>query len=396
MKLGIFINQAFYDFKGQISTDLSFVRFIESFGKEFQEIKIFAPTKKVSSHYEQGLYLCGKKIFLCQLPYYDNVKDLAKKALILLPRSMALLFNGLKDVDRLWIVGPHPLGLMAGFFADFYKIPSFLHIRGNILNDVKARYDNSMIGKTYARYMHWSNRMLSKKMTTLAVGSQLFDLYKDEAKVINWVSPSLITMKDIITTREGLQQKKGKHNSRVIMLFVGRVEPEKGLEYLFSALQELNQNTSNRYELMVVGGAQRGSEEKEKQIRQSALQMGIDQFITWKGYVPYSNEIKKIYREADVFVLPSLTEGIPKVIYEALAFGVPIVSTDVGGISDIIKHNHNGILIKPGSKDEIVSAVKSLLERPGFEKQLIENGLNAAVNFTIESARQKILKSMDV
>jgi len=128
----------------------------------------------------------------------------------------------------------------------------------------------------------------------------------------------------------------------------------------------------------------------------SAISVNNIQFITWKGYVPYGNEIKKIYREADIFVLPSLTEGIPKVIYEALAFGVPIVSTDVGGIPDIIKHNHNGILIKPGSKDEIIAAVESLLERPDFEKRLIENGLNAAVNFTIESARQKILKSMDV
>ena len=146
-----------------------------------------------------------------------------------------------------------------------------------------------------------------------------------------------------------------------------------------------------RFELVIVGGAQRGSEDKEEEIKKSAAEMDIDQFITWMGYVPYGEELKAIYRDADIFILPSLTEGIPKVIYEAMAFGLPIISTDVGGISDIIKNNRNGILIKPEKTDDIVSAVNLLYEKPNFAKMLIENCLNDAKKLTIESARQKIL-----
>lgn len=396
MELGVFINQAFYNFNGCISTDLSFIRFIESFDEKFSGIKIFAPARNISSSKKQGLYSCIDTVSLCPLPYYENVKDLIKNAHFILPRTIAKLKNEMKGVDRLWIVGPHPLGILAGFYAKKFNIPSFLHIRGNILNDVTVRYNNSMIGKIYSKYMHWSNCFLSKRMTALTVGSELYSLYKDEAKKISWISPSLIDDHDLETTQKIMEQRQAEDKNYITLLFVGRVEPEKGLDYLFTALKDLNTNSNNRYKLVIVGGAQRGSEGKEAEIRQLAKRMDIEKYITWKGYVPYGDEIKKIYRSADIFVLPSLAEGIPKVIYEAMAFGIPIISTKVGGICDIIENYKNGVLIKPKSKEEIVSAIKLIAENTNFQKNLIENGLADAKLYTIEEARKRILSAMNI
>lgn len=396
MKLGVFINQAFYSYDGQISTDLSFVRFIESFKESFLEIKVFAPTKNITLTEKQGLYSCIGDVSLCPLPYYQNVKDLIKNTHIVLPITIKKLMHEFKTIDRLWIVGPHPLGVFAGYFTKKYKVKCFQHIRGNILNDVEARYNNSLIGKIYAQYMHWSNFYLSKKMPTLTVGSELFNLYKNKAKKISWISPSLISDEDIKITKQTLNKSFPKNNRSIQILFVGRVEPEKGLTYLFKALRDLNKNSDHKYELTIVGSAQRGSEHREIEIKNMANEIGIKELIQWKGYKPYGDELKKIYRNKDIFILPSLAEGIPKVIYEAMAFGIPIISTDVGGISDIIKNNENGILIKPRSIDAIVSTIKLISENIELRNKLIENALSDAMAYTIETAKERILAAMDL
>lgn len=391
MKLGVFINQEFFTDGMNSSTDLSFIRFIESFKVYFDKIEIYAPTREAGNG--EGCYKCADSITLNALPYYSNVTDLARRARSVIPETVKKLKVGLVECDLLWIVGPHPLGLLAKRVARKAGCPAFYHIRGNILNDVAYRYkgEKLLLAYLYAQYMHLGSIIISRSIPTMVVGSELYDLYKTYAKEIHTISPSLITISEIEQSQQLTRHKTFASKDNIKLLFVGRPEPEKGLKYLFEAIKQFNSKNELQCTLSIVGAAQKGSEEKEQDIRACALELGISSNILWKGYVPYGKTLMKLYRNADIFILPSLTEGIPKVIYEAMAAGKPIVATNVGGIPDVVTHGKDGILIDPGNIEQIVQALSLLISDPINRKTLQVNAFDTARSHTMDKARDEIM-----
>jgi glycosyltransferase involved in cell wall biosynthesis len=393
MKLGVFINQAFYTDGKKYSTDLAFIRFIESFSLHFEKIFVFAPSLLVSGG-NHGFYECSDVISLCALPYYENVNDLAMRLPAILMGSVKNLNTRLRDCQLMWLVGPHPLGLLAYKISKMAGVPVCQHIRGNILNDVAVRYSGRhyLLAKAYANAMHGINSFLSKRVPTMVVGSELYDLYAKKAKALFPISPSLVNKKDIAESRQFLTSSTHALGREVELLFVGRLEPEKGLEYLFRALAILNDRSQRTYRLKLIGSAQRGSHEKEIEIRSKARKSGIEKFLKWADYVPFSDKLLNLYRSADIFVLPSLAEGIPKVLYEAMTAGLPIVATSVGGIPDIIKNEKNGLLVPPGSTDKIVQAVKCLVGDEVLRHSLIDGAFRTVEQHTTENERDHVMK----
>jgi glycosyltransferase involved in cell wall biosynthesis len=91
-------------------------------------------------------------------------------------------------------------------------------------------------------------------------------------------------------------------------------------------------------------------------------------FLGWREDIP------KLMRMADIFVLPSLSEGVPNVVMEASASGLPVIASDVGGVSQLITDRETGILIRPRDKNAMVSAICELIEEPLFAENLGKAG----------------------
>ena len=90
-------------------------------------------------------------------------------------------------------------------------------------------------------------------------------------------------------------------------------------------------------------------------------ELGISANVDFPGWV--QNDAKdKLFRESKLFLLPSYTEAMPMSILEAMGYGLPIVSTNVGGIPQLVKHGYNGYLYAPGSIDEMSSSIICLLQ----------------------------------
>lgn len=146
------------------------------------------------------------------------------------------------------------------------------------------------------------------------------------------------------------------------ILSCGRMRRQKGFSYLIEALADL----PDKMTLELVGdGPLRG------ELEALAKRLGLQERITFTGWLSQEELIEK-YRQANIFVLPSLDEGMPNVLLEAMACGLPVVATDVAGSCELVSPGINGLLAQPKDKRSLREAIERVLSdksRMGKESQ---------------------------
>jgi len=181
-----------------------------------------------------------------------------------------------------------------------------------------------------------------------------------------WLIPNGVILDFFSETRKR-QPRKGSNRN---VLFVGRLTKQKNLFSLLEAIQSMN-----GLNLTIVGEGP-----LRKELIDYSKELGLD--VGFEGYVSY-DQLREYYYASDVFVIPSLIEGHPKVLLEAMACRLPVVGTNVEGTKEIITHGHNGLLCDT-NPESIGNAVKRLLEDREFTEKLGEN------------ARKLIVKEYDL
>jgi glycosyltransferase involved in cell wall biosynthesis len=142
---------------------------------------------------------------------------------------------------------------------------------------------------------------------------------------------------------------------------VGRLIKRKGIEFLLEAFAKANKQLQKKYQVWLVG---EGPERRKLQLLAEKLQ--ISQSIKFLG-IKNKEELVMIYNRAKIFVLPSLNEGMSNALLEAMACGLPIIISNVGGSSQLIKGN--GLVVRKGSALDI----KNTLEKYGKNNLLMFN-----------------------
>jgi len=166
-------------------------------------------------------------------------------------------------------------------------------------------------------------------------------------------------------------EKEGKN-----VLFVGRLVRTKGLIELLYAFKMLTK-IDREIKLIIVGSGSLSSFVMSF-ISRYDLRNRVE-FA--EGVLPWEKVILKYYSRADVFVLPSYSEGLPTVLLEAMATGVPVVTTPVGDITDIVRHGETGILVKPGNIKMLAEAILTILQDKSLRKKIVSNALNTVRNY---------------
>lgn len=162
----------------------------------------------------------------------------------------------------------------------------------------------------------------------------------------------------------------------IILGFVGRLSPEKGLIYLIKATKVIAEEFPNILLLIV------GEGELLEELNRETITLGIERNVRFLGPRSDINEILGIL---DIFVLPSLREGLPLVLLEAAASSLPIVATDVGGNNQVVKHGINGLLVKHGDAAPLYNALKQLIHNNKMRQDFGRKSYNLFINnFTIE------------
>jgi len=145
------------------------------------------------------------------------------------------------------------------------------------------------------------------------------------------------------------------------IIFIGSLNPMKGVHLLIECVARLKEE-NQQIKLEIIGD---GQERSKLEDLTSAL--GITNMVRFYGEI---RDVRKHLQEAELFVLPSFSEGLPNVILEAMATGLPVISTRTGGIPDIIEDGINGLLVEPRNIDQLCEAVNRVLGNRALAQQL--------------------------
>jgi glycosyltransferase involved in cell wall biosynthesis len=166
------------------------------------------------------------------------------------------------------------------------------------------------------------------------------------------------------------------------LLFVGEIKHYKGLRYLFEALRILWEG-HQRFEMILVGeGPFKNS------LAAYATNHGFREHVHFTGYLPFC-EVIDHYRTADVFILPSLTEGVPRVIQEAMSVGCPVIASDVGSIRWQLEEGA-GLLVPPGDPRSLANAITTMLQNESVRRSLSARSYIRAQAFSFEKQSHRI------
>lgn len=172
----------------------------------------------------------------------------------------------------------------------------------------------------------------------------------------------------------GTERSNGRRTIRC--LAVARLIERKGLGDLIRAFARLERG---RFELEIVGGGP-----DEAVLRGLVSSYGLDQEVRFRGVLDRS-AVAQRYREADLFTLPSSAEAFGNVFAEALASGLPIVASNVGGIPELVEHGSNGLLVTPGDVEGLAGAIRYLAGDPTLRHEMADRN-RAKAEATLEWA----------
>jgi colanic acid/amylovoran biosynthesis glycosyltransferase len=157
-----------------------------------------------------------------------------------------------------------------------------------------------------------------------------------------------------------MEQRRARENGPLRVLFVGRLVPEKGPEVLLDAVAAM----SLRTELRVVGDGP-----LRDVLTARVERLGLSHRVVLTGPLG-QDELPEQYAWADAFCLPSFAEGLPVVLMEAMSTGLPVVTTRVAGIPELVENEASGLIVSPGRPDLVARALTALAENPELRFRL--------------------------
>lgn len=155
----------------------------------------------------------------------------------------------------------------------------------------------------------------------------------------------------------------------ITCLFTGGLITRKGLGYLIEAIAALRKK-GLPIELRLAGEG-----EQRKELEDQVRDLGLEDAVEFLGHITSGSALWDEYRNADIFVLPTLAEGFPRVLYEAMSQSLPIVTTNVSGIPYLMRDRENALVIDPQDTKALISAIEAVATQPELRKRLITQGM---------------------
>lgn len=185
-------------------------------------------------------------------------------------------------------------------------------------------------------------------------------------------------------TRQEIRSKLGIPESKIILMSVGELTKRKNHMVMIEALARLKE-----YDILYVIC---GDGPLKAQLRAKAEELGVRDRLKLLGF---RKDIAELHKAADIFVFPSLQEGLPVALMEAMASGLPIVASKIRGNEDLISNNQGGYLVNPTDSEQVAKAIEKMIQNPEKREKMEERNLEIITKYGQETVLQKMDEFFD-
>jgi len=298
------------------------------------EITVF--TKRYRDHDDSDLPY--EVVRIPQLGVSPFISDLTFLALCF----VALIWRS-REIDCMQCMTIYPIGFLGLMVNRVTRVPYFAWIRGNDFYQM--------------RHVWWKRWMIRRVLADTRVLVQSEEIEKDVREFFPELDPDI----GVLGNGVAVPDEQASLDSNIV-LFVGRLAPKKGVKYLIAAMGKVESDA----QLWIVGDGR-----NRKALEQQVDKLGID--VTFHGEVD-PQEVSEYYQTASVLVLPSLEgEGMPNAVLEAMAHGVPAVTTHSGGLPEMITHGEAGFLFQMKDSETLAEHIETILEDTATRKSMGEH-----------------------
>jgi glycosyltransferase involved in cell wall biosynthesis len=264
--------------------------------------------------------------------------------------------------------------VLAAVVGRFARVPIMVATRQNVnIGGMKKERVNRLIRHAFDRTI-----AVSDKVRTVEV--QLS--HTDPNKVV--VIPNCVQVDSFTNINEkkvkALRTELGLDSDTPLIGIVARFHKQKGHIYLLEAMTQVLKEVPTFKALLVGDGELRSA------IEEKARMLNLSNDVIFTGI---RHDISEILALIDLFVLPSLWEGLPLSLLEAMAAGKPVIATPVGGVPEIIEDGINGLLVSPRSPNDLAEAIITLLQNPKKAKSMGDAGRKKVDEYSVEAMVQK-------
>jgi glycosyltransferase involved in cell wall biosynthesis len=253
-----------------------------------------------------------------------------------------------------------------------------LGVRQDLPRYARGRYPGRRSIHLAADALEALYKLLSRFFPIAVVGPELARNFRHAPRLLE-LSVSLIEESDIVSLDEAIARP---YDGQLRVLSVGRLDAEKNPLLLADVFARLR-DSGRDFRLVVCGDGP-----LEDQLRARLETLGVADQAELRGYVSFDDGLLDLYRASHVFLHVSWTEGLPQVLFEAFASGLPMVATAVGGVPEGV--DGAGLLVPPGDPDAAAGAVVRLASDQGLRTELVERGIARARAHTIEAECRRL------
>ena len=278
-----------------------------------------------------------------------------------------------------WVLPTGFLGVLCGRLL---RIPVIVHARGTDMHTYAAR--NRLLRGITLWTLKNASALIATSSEIKRIMTEEFGVATTRATTRIDVVPTGIDTQLFSPGTEGRWGSRRQTQNGPHVVYVGALSRAKGVEYLLEAVESLYAKYPGLQLTLVGDGPLR------ERIVYWSCKRGISGNVNLAGALSH-DEIPGILRQADVFVLPSLKEGTPNALLEAMASGVACIATRVGEIPDVIEDGKDGLLVAPGSSEGLREGLETLLTDSRLRQKLSENCRKKAKSYDRKASLARIL-----
>jgi glycosyltransferase involved in cell wall biosynthesis len=367
VRLAVYTDYAYHRVGHELFAERAFALFVARLAGPFDRLVLVgreAPDP-VRAH-----YAVGAEVELVPLPYYQALSDpwaVLRSSI----QSVARFWRALRNVDAVWLLGPHPLAIAFAVLAALRRKRVVLGVRQDTRAYVSSRHPGRRLLGLTAAGLDAIWRGLARAFPVVVVGPEIAAHYSGARSLLE-ITVSLVDEEDLVPAEVALERSYG---DELRVISVGRLEAEKNPLLLADVLARLGRG-GDRWRLIVCGeGAMQAT------LADRLRELGIAEHAELKGYVPFGPRLLALYRDSHALLHVSWTEGLPQVLVEAFAAGLPVVATDVGGVARAVGEAVR--LIPPGDAGAAAAELDAIAADGALREGLIRGGHDYAASRTL-------------